>query len=633
MPAACLAFTRVFPELSEWPSKLAVRTVVALGLLFAMLSAVTPWVAFDFVITPVGTLKRRPGPLFPIFTAYFLLCVGAILGTLAMKWRHARGLSRAQLRHYNVGFSILATGAITTNLVIPALTGHSEYSTVGPFFVLPFVALVAHSIVRHRLLDLNLMIGRGAAFAATITVISTVILSTLALLKLAAFSDHVSLPVPILISLLVTAALSSVPVAPRVARLIDSYLLRGRPDLDQVLKEASRHLSRLLTADEISAELKRVVTSTFAPQTIFISTRSDEIVPTLPDEDELLRTAWDIEGTEPTVRMLGANSATTPAEAKLFAAGIEVWVALGRAGQRMAVMILGPRRDGEAYLSPSLRFLEDLAELASLALDVAYLYRRQFSLESERHRLTHLARMGRAYAGLGHEIRTPLTTISNFVSALPDRIDDPEFRDTMVRLIPAEVARIVQLAERLRQMAPSHDGALAPVALRSLLNDMVAVHAPTFRNRRIEVTVHCKSHIPTIMGDQRQLMQLFVNLLTNAVEASPAGGTVVISAFTRRSFAETVTVVRILDEGCGIAPSLQPRIFQPFFTTKASGTGLGLSICREIAEFHKAKLTVEARTDARGTLAEVEFLPYEAGPQLLAAFSELPKSDHPSPAL
>src|SRR6266542_5552617 len=363
MPATCLAFTRVFPEISDWPSKLVVRCVVALGSMFALLSVLTPWVAFDFVITSVGTLKRRPGPLFSLFTAYFLLCVVAILGTLGMKWRSARGLSRAQLRYYNVGFSILAIGSITTTLVIPALSGHSESSTIGPFFVLPFVALVAHSIVRHRLLDLNLMIGRGAAFAVTITMISITTLATLANLKLATFSDHVSLPLPILIAFLVTSALSSVPIAPRVARLIDNYLLRGRPDLDQVLKEASRKLSRLLTAEEISAELKKVVTSTFAPQMILMSTRGDDMASTPPNEDGLINAAWDIEGSQPHVRLLGDYSATTSAEAHLFSSGIEVWIALGRAGQRMGIMLLGPRRDGEAYLSPSLRFLEDLAEL------------------------------------------------------------------------------------------------------------------------------------------------------------------------------------------------------------------------------------------------------------------------------
>src|SRR5439155_10274302 len=87
MPAACLAFTRVFPEASALPSRIVVRGVIVVGVLFALLSAMTPWVAFDFVITQTGILKRRPGPLFPMFAVYFVVCVAAILAALVTKWR------------------------------------------------------------------------------------------------------------------------------------------------------------------------------------------------------------------------------------------------------------------------------------------------------------------------------------------------------------------------------------------------------------------------------------------------------------------------------------------------------------------------------------------------------------------
>lgn len=608
MPAACLGFARVFPEVSTWPPRWLVRSVHVIGFAFVLVAVSTPWIAFDFVITPAGTLKRKAGPLFPFFSAYFLLCVAAIVGTLSTKWRHSRGVARAQLRYYNVGFLVLVCGAVTTNLLIPALTGHSEYSTVGPFFVLPFVALVAHSIVRHRLLDLNLVVGRSVAFIMAILVASAGILGIMVYLRVARLSDTVSLPLPLAVALLVTAALLSGPVIPRVARLIDSYLLRGRPDLDQVLKETSRRLSRLPTEEQISAELTQALTSAFAPELLIVSVQKPRRAE--PEDRSLEELAWAVSGPTPSVRLLRVRPYQEQREAALISLGAEVWIALGRAGQRTGIVVLGARRDGEAYLAPSLNFLEDLAELASLALDVAYLLGQQMLFESERHRLAYLARMGRAYAGLGHEIRTPLTTISNFISALPDRIDDPEFRDTMVRLIPAEVTRIVQLAERLRQMAPSNDGALAPVNLTVLLNDLLAVHDLSMKGRGVHVTFKCEPGLPVVMGDQQQLTQLFVNLLTNALEATPPQGIVTIEAITRRSTDALTVIVRILDTGPGIDPTLQSRIFQPFFTTKASGTGLGLSICREIADFHRAKLIVDSRSDTAGTVAEVEFAAY-----------------------
>lgn len=607
MPAAFLAFTRVFPETSRWPPTVVIRGVIAIGLLLAVLSATTPWIAFGFVITASGTLRRQPGFLFPIFSIYFLLCVLAILATLIAKWRHARGLARAQLRYYNLGFFILAVGAITTNLVIPTLSRRSEYSTMGPYFVLPLVALIAHAIIRHRLLDIRWMVGRGAVFILLISATSTLIIWSLTRLGIADLTHSIAVPLAILIVLLVTASLTSIPVAPRLARLIDRYLLRGRPDLDRALADASRQLSRLLKQEDIVSELHRELSSTFAPETVITS--ADPATPEASSSRTggLLRAAWAIPGAAPAVRLMRNDGPATSEEEALHSAGIEVWIALGRGSQRTGVILLGPRKNGEAYLAPSLRFLEDLAEVASLALDVAYLHRRHVALETDRHRLAHLARMGHVYAGLGHEIRTPLTTISNLVSALPDRIDDPEFRDAMVRLIPAEVSRITRLAERLRQMAPGDDGRLAPVLLQSLLTDMLTMHRPTLHQRQIAAIMRCDESLPVVLGDERQLMQLFVNLLTNALEAISETGTITIEAFATPPDRDSIVTVRVIDDGAGIDPSLQSKLFQPFFTTKTSGTGLGLSICREIADFHHAQLTLYSRPDQRGAIAEIHF--------------------------
>ena len=66
-------------------------------------------------------------------------------------------------------------------------------------------------------------------------------------------------------------------------------------------------------------------------------------------------------------------------------------------------------------------------------------------------------------------------------------------------------------------------------------------------------------------------------------------------------------IVRVIDEGSGIDPAIRPKIYDPFFTTKASGTGLGLSICREVADFHRARLTLLPRSSFGGTIAELEF--------------------------
>ena len=263
---------------------------------------------------------------------------------------------------------------------------------------------------------------------------------------------------------------------------------------------------------------------------------------------------------------------------------------------------------GRLHLILSTAVLHDDQKRVTGALVVATDLSAVKALERNQRRVEHLAVMARFYAGLAHEIRNPLAAISNFISMLPDRFDDPEYRDTAVRLLPIEVARIVRLADRLRLMAPSEGGKLSDVALLPLLNDIVAIHSPAAQDQRVKILLQCPEELPKIQGDPSQLVQLFVNLLRNAIEAMPDGGSISIEAehLSTRITAERV-IVRVIDEGPGIDPAVRGKIFEPFFTTKPSGTGLGLSICQEIADFHRARLTLSSRTSFGGTVAEVEF--------------------------
>jgi PAS domain S-box-containing protein len=231
------------------------------------------------------------------------------------------------------------------------------------------------------------------------------------------------------------------------------------------------------------------------------------------------------------------------------------------------------------------------------------------ALERNQRRMDRLSSMARFYAGLAHEIRTPLASISTFISMLPDRYDDAEYRDTAARLLPLEVNRIVQLADRLRFMAPSEGAKLHPVDVTTVLQDMVSLQVPRATDGGIVISVVMQPALPLIHGDPSQLTQLFLNLVKNAMEAMPTGGTITIEA-RRVAIGTTRTGVRvrIVDEGSGVDSRMSGKIFEPFFTTKPQGTGLGLSICREIADFHNARLSVTRRVDGHpGSMAEIIF--------------------------
>jgi signal transduction histidine kinase len=653
------------------------------------------------------------------------------LSVFIAKWRRERGQARAQLQYLGIGLVILSAGASTTNLLLPIVTGRSTLSWLGPYFTLPFVALVGHAIIRHRLMDLRIFVSRSLAYAVAMAAVSAILISGAQLVLRWETGMPFVHPNLVIVTIVALAMLSS-PAQRFFNRAIDPYLYRGI-EHPVALRGATRRLSRLMQPAELASELRQILSEVLVPESFTMLVKSFE-------SDSLERLSTEIPpGLD--LRILSAfqagpfNTALTvvnPAQESgigkrmhehMRTAGVEIVVTLGRRGQLLGIVLLGPRRSGDAYFKNDLVFIESLADLASIALENALLYRQRIqmleysdrllesldsavvaidvggritsfnpaatkllgvsdeyrgalmhvlpseigwalvlalsggwhprevevtidhsvrgvlhvilstavlhddehhisgalvvvtdlsavkALERNQRRVEHLAIMARFYAGIAHEIRNPLAAISNFIAMLPDRFDDPEYRDAAVRILPMEVSRIVRLADRLRLMAPSEGGKLSIVSLAPLLHDIVAIHSPTAQEQHVKIELRCPDELPMIQGDPGQIVQLFVNLLRNAIESMPDGGAVTIEAnhSSGRLGAGSV-MVRVLDEGIGIDPTMRTKIFDPFFTTKPSGTGLGLSICREIADFHRARLVLLPRSVVDGgTIAEVEF--------------------------
>src|SRR5713226_1674600 len=152
-----LGLTRSFPPGAKEASRLWVAGPLVLGAAFFALSLTTPLIAFDAAVSTSG-LHRTPGPLYPVFAVFFFMTFATAASIILTRWWKAQGQARAQLQY--LGLAILLPGAvaITTNLILPMVTGHSTYSWLGPFFVGPLVAVIAHAVIRHRFMNLRLVV-------------------------------------------------------------------------------------------------------------------------------------------------------------------------------------------------------------------------------------------------------------------------------------------------------------------------------------------------------------------------------------------------------------------------------------------------------------------------------------------
>jgi len=241
-------------------------------------------------------------------------------------------------------------------------------------------------------------------------------------------------------------------------------------------------------------------------------------------------------------------------------------------------------------------------------------------LEEQLIQAEKLAAMGQMLAGVAHELNNPLTAILGVTELLRERqgADEPTKRQLELTHRQARrAARIVQNLLEFSRPASPHKKSLD---VNSLVERTLQLHEHSLRRNNIEVEFRTQPGLPGVIGDANQLIQIFLNLVTNAEQAIREvrdSGRIQIRL---ASNANRVTIT-VQDDGVGIRPEALPRIFDPFYTTKrpGGGTGLGLSICMSIIREHGG--SIEAETLPAGGTAFTVYLPIAVGqpPELLPA--------------
>ncbi len=209
-----------------------------------------------------------------------------------------------------------------------------------------------------------------------------------------------------------------------------------------------------------------------------------------------------------------------------------------------------------------------------------------------------LASIGRLSAGVAHEINNPLTTILTTAMLIQEDLDpgDPAYED--LGTITKETLRcrkiVTSLLEFARQTQPAKRINDLNEAIRESL--LLTQKQAAFNDIRVESRL--SAEVPPFLFDKGQLEQVMINLVLNAVEATPAGGKITVSSDYLPG--PQAVVISVADTGEGIAPENVEKIFDPFYTTKQTGTGLGLAITHGIVEQHGGKIHVES-TPGRGS--------------------------------
>jgi two-component system sensor histidine kinase HydH len=210
-------------------------------------------------------------------------------------------------------------------------------------------------------------------------------------------------------------------------------------------------------------------------------------------------------------------------------------------------------------------------------------------------------------AGLAHEIRTPLASLEGAAALVRCETQSEERRREFLDIIQKESRRLNRLLTSFLEFARPRPPDLHRVEIGEVLDSVIILVRHAGDATRLELRKQVEPGLPMVECDPEQLKQVLLNLVTNARQAMPYGGTVLLEAQRNG----TCIHIDVHDQGSGIDDENPERIFDPFFTTKENGTGLGLSVAHQIVSQHKGMLTI-ARNSPEGVTIRVS-LPLQPG--------------------
>jgi two-component system sensor histidine kinase HydH len=621
LPATAQRFFQAFLGDEAGPPPMSRSTVVGAGGFYTILM-------FSRFIEPLHTTVW--------FRAAFMVYVfaGLYLSMFYLYRRYRATPSRVEKTRL---LYLVVGGFATVTASLLELIPHGP--RFGNVFIIIYLYFLSQNLVRYRLLDLNELLGRMVVLGALVFILAliySVLVSWVGPEEQGLFVFNTLLASATIVILLE-------PLRARVEGTISRWMFQEKFELSRRIEMLRAELAnvidmrvlvpRVLAALEDSRRITHASIYLADPDGSGYELAGH--VGPLPEArfdaithraffERLRRTgAITQEGIE---REIAARRTVSTEEQESLQLTLRTLdqmhgsVALGFSSedQLLGALVIRDDRLREAYSTDEIELFRGVATSVGITLQNSQVYERM----KERDRLAALGQMA---AGLAHEIRNPLGSIkgaAQFLQPSRGQAGDQGTRE-FLDIIVEEVNRLNKIVSQFLDYARPYRGEQRQLEVADVLKKTLAlVTKETEDHGKIDIVTDFAERMPPVRADAEQLLQVFLNLSLNAIQAMPQGGKLVISTSlrraTRRSAAAAFLEARFRDTGVGIPPGDLKNLFIPFFTTKEKGTGLGLPISQRIIENHGG--TIEVRSQPGEGAVFTVLLPIEA--DVYAAYLE-----------
>lgn len=395
IPVGFLLFSTVFPTTNPLAPKRAVLGFVIVGLSFS-LASLTHLIVRD-VVSADGAIRIVYGPLHLAFAVYFTTGLGFSLFLLVKKRRVLSGFERLQVQYLFLGVLLAAVGATATNLIVPLVLRSSSLSRFGPLFGLVMIALIAHSIIRYRLMNLRLVLRQGSVYLIAATIAGALFSVIIVLGSNLVGGRPQDIPVPFLVAIALAIALAFQPLKTWLQATLDRYLYRESYDYQRTLREASSTIGGTLDLASLLEFLCTTANRILRPDIVSAFTRDSRdgtfwriarvTIAELHPEQDISR----VSATAPLPSFLVAHRrallrdevgrtlhgpAAESAAADLRALGGEIAIPMISESQLIGFVVVGTKLSGDAYFTDDIELLSTLTNQAAIAVNNAQLYGR-----------------------------------------------------------------------------------------------------------------------------------------------------------------------------------------------------------------------------------------------------------------
>lgn len=649
MGVTVYVLSEIFPQERLLVGRKKIVFIVLLTSVTALLG-LSPWMFSSLKNLPNESFSLTPGWAIALFAlSHFTFTLWGFVIQFK-RWRKSTGRLKRQWLLFFLG-NILTVSLITlSNFIAVVFFGSIKYTFIGPTFTLFLAGFLAYAILKHRLLDIRLVLVRVVGYSVFLVLIGAW-LTTFLFTYVTSFLGYPTTISQVFLLALVTIVVAVLmrPLKRLSEKTTNALFFRDRYDPNVLLEKLGKTLSSTIELEKLTEQFLTTLVQEMKISFGMIVLVSDhsimwakiagaETKPEL-DEQEIDRLFNDATKTENHLLLFDEVS-ESPVKNIMRNRKLYVVIPLQIKTEKIGLILLGEKKSGEIYNNDDVNVLQIVTPAVVVAVGNALSYEeiRRFSItlqeEVERatadlqvanKKLIQVDKLKDEFVSLAsHELRTPMTAIKSYTwMVLNNKAGEltPKGREYL-DVVFQSTERLIRLVNEMLDISRIESGRIQmkieSFDLVKLLAEIKEEFAARVSEKQLTLEVVCSEKEIPMTADRGKILQIIENLVGNSVKFTPAGGKITVTA-TKTDHQATIAVA---DNGKGIKPEDLGKLFQKFgrleegsLTSFAeSGTGLGLYLAKQYAKLHGGDITVASEFGKGATFTVILPLTYRGRP-------------------